>query len=110
MNKITSTIKYSAVLHVTGWLLLLECVMLLIPIAVCLVYGEADWNVFAIASGSCLAPGLALVLPYRHRSFSVTRRESYLLTGLCWVLFSAFGMLPLILSPTTQLGVADAFF
>ena len=96
MNKITSTIKYSAVLHVTGWLLLLECVMLLIPIAVCLVYGEADWNVFAIASGSCLAPGLALVLPYRHRSFSVTRRESYLLTGLCWVLFSAFGMLPLM--------------
>ncbi len=74
MNKITSTIKYSAVLHVTGWLLLLECVMLLIPIAVCLVYGEADWNVFAIASGSCLAPGLALVLPYRHRSFSVTPR------------------------------------
>lgn len=109
-KRFTSAINYGAVLHVMGWMLLLECVMLLFPAAVGLIYGDKDIGVFLLASLCCLVPGVLLALPGRRKVVMVTRRESYLLTGLCWALFSAFGMLPLIWSPSCSLSVADAFF
>lgn len=110
MTRNTSTINYRAVLQVTGWMLLLECAMLLAPAAVGMLYGEADSHIFLLAALCCLVPGLAAILPSRGRRIMVTRRESCLLTALCWILFSAFGMLPLIWSPTCALSVTDAFF
>lgn len=106
----TKVINYRTVCRVMGWMLLLEAAMLILPTLVSISYGENDYKVFLAAIGCCMVPGLLLAQPGSGFNTDVTRRESYLLTGLCWVLFSAFGMLPLIWSPTCSLGVADAFF
>lgn len=105
-----TVINYRAVLKVIGWLLLIEAAIFVLPLAVSIIYGEKDYWVFLVSMGCCLVSGLAFALPLRGRMPAVKRRESYLLTGLSWVLFSVFGMLPFIMSPSCALSVTDAFF
>lgn len=38
------------------------------------------------------------------------KREGFLLTASVWIVFSAFGMLPMIFSPFAHMSVTDAFF
>lgn len=102
--------NYRLVLRLLGNLLLLEGCLLVIPLCVCLGYGESDWRAFAAAAAANLAAGGALVFSGRNvRSRLLFRREGYLLTSLAWVFFSAFGMMPFLLS-AQPLTVPDAFF
>lgn len=108
MNK--SVINYRAISKVMGWMLLIEAALFVPPLVVSVIYGEKDYWAFLVSLGCCLVSGLAFALPLKGRLPGVKRRESYLLTGLDWVLFSVFGMLPFIMSPTCSLSVTDAFF
>lgn len=104
------TNNYRLVARITGYLLLIECAMLLVPAIICASYGESDLMSFLITSGLCLLAGGGLVALTRDiRSRQLYRREGYLLTSSAWVIFSAFGMLPYMLSDH-PLHISDAFF
>ncbi len=104
-----ATIRWRAILRITGWLMLLEALMLLVPMAVCLLYGERDYMAFLQAAGLCGAIGGLLTYTNNRSDEELLKRESYLLTVFIWVIFSLFGMLPFMLS-AHPLGVSDAFF
>lgn len=96
-------------LRVVGWLLLIETLFMLAPLATCLYYGEADWQAFAAGALTTMVTGLILTRLVRPAHSFMGKREGFLLTALVWVVFSLFGMLPFITS-STPMSVTDAFF
>lgn len=104
----TSGINFASVARVIGWLLLIESIFLIIPLVTCIIFGEDDWKAFAIAIvvAGVTGGGMTCIKPRRNY---MGRREGFLLTALVWVVFSLFGMIPLMLMEQ-PLGVSDAFF
>ncbi len=103
-------INFALLLRVIGLLLMIESVFLLLPLVTCLYYHEADWKAFLITFGATLGSGAAMSFGIHPRSSSMGKREGFLLTGLVWVFFSLFGMLPFMLASEAPLSVSDAFF
>lgn len=92
-----------------GLLLLIEAVFMLPPLFVSWGYGEIDTvKAFAITLAITAGCGsLSFMIPIRNRDMG--KREGFLLTGLTWVVFSIFGMIPFLLEPC-KLPLEDAFF
>ncbi len=109
MSTAKSLINYSMVARIIGWLLMIEAAFLLIPLATCLIYNEADYQAFAITAAVTAAAGAMMTFGLRSRRSDMGKREGFLLTAAVWVVFSAFGMLPFIVC-TTPMGISDAFF
>lgn len=109
-NRSIRRINYLQVFKVLGWLLIIEGAFMTIPTATALLTGGADLYAFIGSTAVTLLAGLAATFFIRPARTDMAKREGFLLTSLVWVIFSAFGMLPFILSDTEPLGVTDAFF
>ena len=92
---------------VIGRILLTEAALLMLPTAVAAVYGEAVLP-FLIPALLLAVIGLALGLRSPKRS-SLYARDGFAVVALAWVLMSAFGALPFVLSGDIPHFV-DAFF
>lgn len=95
-----------------GGLLLLEGALMGVCFAVGLYYGETDWQdylTWGVPIALCTAIGGTLAAVGRGAQKSFGRRDGYLVVSLTWVIFSLFGMLPFLLSGSTD-RVAMAFF
>lgn len=102
-------INVAMLLKVTGWLLMIEGAFMLIPTLVCLFYRESDWLPFAAGSAITTLTGFLMTRRIKAHTSRMGRREGFLLTASVWIVFSLFGMIPLIFS-ATPLSVTDAFF
>lgn len=100
---------YRGLMRVMGWLLMIESGFLLMPLAASLAYGGDDTLAFGVSAAVTFASGLALYRFNRHHRGEMSRRDGFMLTAMVWVVFSIYGMLPLLLSGS-HLSVADAFF
>lgn len=105
----SARINTSSIVKVFGRLVLIEAAMMLLPLALCLCYGERDWQAFAI--GVAVASVTALFTEFMTRNVQVNLhlREGCILTALIWVVFSVFGMLPFLWC-STPMSVTDALF
>lgn len=102
--------NYRLVGRIFGLLLIIEGLLLLLPMLVCIMYGESDWQAFAITMTMALTVGLTIRYFTRDiKGRMLYRREGYIVTSGAWVLFTFFGMIPFMLS-TTPLDMTDAFF
>ena len=81
---------------------------MLIPLATSLIYGEDDAMAFVKSIAITAGVGLLAILCFRPRIANMGKREGFLLTALVWVVFSTFGMLPLLIGPT-PLTVSEGF-
>lgn len=102
-------VNIAAVVRILGWLLLIEASFMLIPLATSLIYGEDDALAFVESIAITAIVGVAVVAFCRPRLANMGKREGFLLTALVWIVFSAFGMLPLMFGPT-PLSVSEGFF
>lgn len=102
-------IDYAAISKIMGQLLCVESLLLLIPLAVELFFGDAGVSGFIIAACASGLTGVLLWYPFRYRPVRFQRREGYLLTSIVWFVFAGFGMIPFIIQPY-PLCVTDAFF
>ena len=105
----SSVINWRMLVRVMGWLLLIEGAFMLVPIATALYYGEEDLEAFLWAIAITVATGAVVTTCVRPRRFDMGKRCGFLLTAMVWVVFSAFGMIPFILSDI-NINVSDAFF
>lgn len=101
-------INFPMLLKVIGWLLMIEGSFMLVPTIVCICYDEADWIPFAASSALTAFTGMIMTRRIKARTSRMGRREGFLLTAAVWVIFSLFGMIPLIFSQT-PVSVTDAF-
>lgn len=104
-----ATINFPIIARVIGWLLMIEGLFMIVPLVTCLIYGERDWEAFAIPSALCIIVGALAAFCIHPSSRQMAKREGFLLTALVWVVFSLFGMLPFMLSEH-PLGFSDAYF
>ena len=92
---------------VIGRILLTEAALLMLPMAVAAAYGEAVLP-FLIPALLLAVIGLALGLKAPKRS-SLYARDGFAVVALAWVLMSAFGAMPFVISGDIPHFV-DAFF
>ena len=88
--------NYQMIGFVIGRILLTEAALLMLPMAVALVYGEAAAPFLLPA---LLLAVIGLVLGRRQpRRSNLYARDGFAVVALAWVLMSAFGALPFVLS------------
>ena len=102
-------INLPVLLRIMGLLLIIEACFLIVPLATCLIYGESDWEAFLLTFVITLVTGSVMAFAIHPSSPAMGKREGFLLTGMVWVFFSSFGMLPFIFM-SEPLSVSDAFF
>lgn len=112
VNKIRERrfINFPMLLKIVGWLLMIESIFICIPTVVSLCYGEDDWDVFAITAAITFVAGFVLNNCVHAAHSRMARREGFLLTACTWIIFSLFGMIPLVFASSSQLSFTDAFF
>lgn len=101
-------INFRMLLRVIGWLLNIEAIFMLAPCIVGFIYDEHSGIKFLICIGITVGCGLGMV-SLKPKTREMGKREAIMLTGLTWVVLSAFGMLPFLFCGT-HLSVTDAFF
>lgn len=95
--------------HYLGLLILLVAIAMLFPFAASVCLGEFTASVdFMISIGITAIVGGALLF-VKIESGGLDWRHSLIITGLCWVILSVFGALPLVMSGHYD-GYLDAFF
>lgn len=102
-------INYFMVLKTIGWLLMIEAFFMAIPTFVCVGYNEDDWVPFALSTAVTLLTGFSMTRLIKPKTSKMSRREGFLLTASVWVVFSLFGMLPLLFS-AQPVNITDGFF
>lgn len=102
-------INFPIVLRIIGLLLMIEAGFMLLPLFTSLLYGEElGWKAFLYSAIITCGSGFALYkVPTRNSQ--MRRREGFLLTGVVWIVFSLFSILPFYFSGV-HTNVVDAFF
>lgn len=105
----SGTIHYRSIIQVTGRLVLIEALILLLPLAVSLLYGESDWAGFAIAAASAAMAGGIATWATKGHDGPIRSREGFIITAFIWVVFTIFGIIPFMTGPD-PLSLTDACF
>ena len=89
--------NYKVIRYVIGKILSIEAAMLLLPVFVCIGYGEPFLKEFGIPILALLLCGF--LLGFKEPSdMKMYAKEGYVIVALSWILVSMFGALPLFLS------------
>ena len=86
-----------------------EALMLLLPLAVSAIYKESCSWAILITIGIAAVVGLALILLCRPKSTLIYAREGFCIVAAAWILMSAIGALPFVISGEIP-NYIDAFF
>ncbi len=97
------------ILYMVGQIVKLEAAMLVLPAIVALIYREnCLWALLASAA-IALVVGFALTLIFRPKTQVIYAREGFVIAGLSWLVLSAVGALPFVISGEIPHYI-DAFF
>lgn len=94
--------------RVLGFLLLFVGLFMALPALFAWHYGGDDLRAILISAGLTAAAGAVLVVVFRAKG-EILVRDSFAIVSLGWILVSAFGALPFLLSGAMP-SFADAFF
>ena len=94
--------------YTIGRILLVEAVLLILPAAVSIIYGDGVLASFAITIAALTVAGLLATRknPYNRNIYA---KEGYVIVAFTWILMSLFGALPFTLSGHIP-SFIDAFF
>lgn len=97
------------VFYTCGQMLLLEAVLLVLPLITALIYRERCSIAILIAIGVALFIGTLIMVISKPADTVIYSREGFIITALTWVMFSAVGALPFVISGEIP-SYIDAFF
>ncbi|OFV67777.1 MAG: Trk system potassium transporter TrkH [Candidatus Syntrophoarchaeum caldarius] len=99
--------NYGTVFNVIGKLLMTLGVMMLLPLAVAIYYGErASIVIFAVSAISTTLAGVALSIALKYED-EFGRREGFAIVALGWLVVTIFGAIPYLLFGLSSI---DALF
>ncbi len=99
--------NYSIIRFILGRMLRIEALVLLVPALVSMIYQEHSGLTFLLTAAFLMA--LSLLLGKRPKNMVFYAKEGFVIVALAWILWSAFGALPFVLSGSIPHFV-DAFF
>lgn len=97
------------VFFIVGRIAIVEAALLLLPLAVAVFYAEKSAYSILISALIALAVGLFLWLTSRPSSRLIYAKEGFAIVAYAWLLMSAIGALPFVLSGSIP-SYIDAFF
>ena len=100
--------NYKMVLSIIGKTLIIEAVLMLCPMLVGIIYGENNYLSFLIPILGLFVIGLPFA-NIKMKDKSIYAKEGFVTVALCWILMSAFGALPFVISGEIP-SYIDAFF
>ncbi|MGG7179275.1 TrkH family potassium uptake protein [Clostridium paraputrificum] len=100
--------NYKMVLKVLGNVLLYELLLLIIPSAVALYYGDGDAIAFLLTM-IIMAPLAIFLRRIKVRGSEMYAKEGFLTVGLSWLVIAAVGAIPFVISGAIP-SYIDAFF
>lgn len=100
--------NYAVVFYILGFVLKFESAFLLLPFITGLVYGEKEAFAYLITALICFALGYVLSMR-KPKSQSIYTREGFVTVALSWLVMSAFGAIPFVISSDIPFYV-DALF
>ena len=87
--------NYRMIFQTVGKVLRMECVLLLLPTVVSLIYGEYKGTVaFIIAAAVALVVAYTLILAFKPKRNTFYVKEGLITVSLTWVAVSLVGALP----------------
>lgn len=101
---------FSAVLRISGLLLMLFSLTMLTPLPFAWYYGEDNVAAFFLAFGLTFSAGLLAWLPVARSVQELRIREGFLVTAVFYITLGLFGALPLWLENDAWLSFTDAAF
>jgi len=103
-------IHFRSIFFLAGWLLVILAMAMLIPVGIGLLFNYQNTEAFILSSIITLFTGVLLVFSNRSdREFEFGKRDTFLVTSICWVVGIAFSTLPFIFSNKSML-LTDAAF
>ncbi len=99
--------NHRMILRIIGLALLVEAALLLLPVAVGLYYGERPISFLITAAMAGLAGFVMTRL--KMKTGTIYARDGFVAVSLVWVVFSAFGAVPFVLSGDIP-SYVDAYF
>jgi len=95
--------------YIIGQLLLAEAALMLLPLVTSLIYGEFEMlSAFLIPIAALLILGI-LFSVFKPEDKTLRAKDGFVTVGLSWMILSAFGCLPFIISGLIP-NVIDAYF
>lgn len=101
--------NYKKIFNQLGIILIIEAALMMLPMMVGIIYKERTTLSFVVTILITGITGLILKYTCKPQKDTFYAREGYFLVGLVWVLMSAFGALPFVISKSIP-NFIDAFF
>ena len=95
--------------NIFGLLLVFLSICMIVPIIIDVLNNEKNWPIFSVISVIGLTIGSMLVSALQNEKFNIRINESFLITGLCWILLALFASLPIMMS-NAEISYADSIF
>ena len=89
--------NYGVVFYILGWILKSEAIFMIFPLIVGIIYGEEQSWSFLITAVICLVCGLLLNIKKPSKG-GLFLKEGFFVVALGWIVMSAFGALPFVIS------------
>lgn len=86
------------IFYMLGQMSLLEAGLMLLPLLVSFIYGEACWSAFLQAIVVALVLGLALMFIFKPENKVIYAKEGFIIVAFAWILMSLIGALPFTFS------------
>ena len=97
------------VLYMIGQVMLILSALLVLPLAVSLIYRDGVYWAFLITIGISLVTGLLLRFLSKPETKVIYAKEGFVIVALSWIIFSAIGALPFVLTREIA-SFVDAYF
>ena len=101
--------NYGVIRRVAGSLLIVEALLFIPGLLISLYYREASWTALGISALITLGAGFLLFLSARRGEDTLRPKDGLAIVALGWLLASAFGALPFVISGFIPRYI-DAFF
>ena len=102
--------NYRIISYIIGRILQLEAAIFMLPMSVSILYGEKTAAIsFLICAAISLCLGLLLTYVIGKNDKLIFAREGFAIVALTWILMSAIGAMPFVISREIP-SFADAFF
>ena len=100
--------NFPAILNILGHVIKYELLLLLIPFAVALFYGQGDASAF-LYTILIMLPISIILTRVKGKKKEIYAKEGFLTVGLAWIVISFFGALPFVFNGAIP-SFIDAFF
>ena len=88
--------NYGMIRYILGWVLKVVGLLMLLPCLIALIYGEGEGVIYLLTALPAALAGQ--LLSRRPKEMEIYQKEGFVSVGLAWLLISALGAIPFVVT------------